>query len=69
MIETQFERRIRILEEGAKILENDLRHVLATADGYRLALEEAERQIAHLTRLHVCEAQTGKPVPPRKKNG
>ncbi|MBV8056081.1 MAG: hypothetical protein JO071_12675 [Deltaproteobacteria bacterium] len=48
MIETQYERRISELER-------QLSEACAAAQGYRLALEEAQRQIAELTRLHVCE--------------
>ena len=56
MIETHHERRIALLE-------SQLREACATAEGYRLALEEAERLVAEVTCLHICEAGE----PKRKK--
>jgi len=48
MIETHHERRIALLEQNISELN-------ALVCGYRLALEEAERKIEELTRLHICE--------------
>jgi uncharacterized coiled-coil protein SlyX len=48
MMETQYERRIAILER-------ELAEQCATIQGLRLALDEAQRQIAELTELHICE--------------
>jgi hypothetical protein len=47
-MDTQFERRIAILER-------EKTEACAIIQGLRLALEEAQRQIAELTRLHLCE--------------
>ena len=58
MIETQHERRIALLE-------SQLQEACAVAQGYRLALEEAQRQIGVLTRLHICEQPSDK----RKNRG
>jgi phage shock protein A len=62
MMETQYERRIAILER-------QLSEACATIQGLRLALEEAQKQITELTRLHVCEhgaaAVTAEPAPDR----
>ena len=48
MIETHYERRIALLE-------GQLQESCATVQGLRLALEEAQKQIVELTRLHVGE--------------
>ena len=48
MIETHHERRIALLKQNISELN-------ALVCGYRLALEEAERKIEELTRLHICE--------------
>jgi phage shock protein A len=64
-METQYERRIAILER-------QLSEACATIQGLRLALEEAQKQIAELTRLHVCVgAAVEPPVPahPVRKGG
>ncbi|MBV8359369.1 MAG: hypothetical protein JO189_15750 [Deltaproteobacteria bacterium] len=48
MIETHYERRIALLE-------GQLQESCATVQGLRLALEEAQKQIVELSRLHVGE--------------
>jgi hypothetical protein len=62
MMETQHERRIAILEREQKV-------ACATIQRLRLALAEAQQQIAELTKLHVCENPAGMTdgtVPDRK---
>jgi uncharacterized coiled-coil protein SlyX len=53
-METQYERRIAILEREKS-------EACATIQGLRLALEEAQRQIGELTKLHVCVGAVREP--------
>ena len=56
-METHWEKRIAALEK-------ELGEACAVAEGYRLALEEAERQITELSRLHVSEPAIQKSASP-----
>jgi hypothetical protein len=57
MIQTHHERRIALLEQNISELN-------ALVCGYRLALDEAEKKIAELTRLHICEPPIPKYLSP-----
>jgi hypothetical protein len=57
MMDTHWEKRIAALEK-------ELGETCAAAEGYRLALEEAKRQIAELSRLHVSGPAIPKSVSP-----